>query len=547
MADPFDTDGDGQMNVSETNAKVTIEEAFKRFDEDASGFIDAAELTALIESLDVDGDMSSEEVEKAMGELDADGSGRIEKNEFIQWWLDMNGSGDSDSALRKRLRNLAKQGRKRLGTDIHKASWEGNLDVVQAFITTNGTLVNAKDETDHADSYRPLHYAAYQGHKEICRYLLSKRADINAQTELGCTALFFASQQGRESIVKLLLNHRASAALVESECGLGPVDVADTDAIRALFRSIGKYRRPESPIDIVASVMSSTSSSSKTKTKKRNSKDKNGVLVSVEWIHDETKSRRSADEILPVSGFIVRALDSETGEIVKEIDIPKSDDEDGVDDEHYLIRVRLLGGKKYVFQIAAVNGLGRSKFSQESDVVRVGTRPIGMVPRPVVGEIHPTSVLLTWDEVDMTTPEEEGGEKTKWMVETQRVSDSNAWMERERGTSSTTSVPRPTQSVFKHATETASGSDTFVTLDRLTTGSRYRARVYLRNESGSGNPGDYVEFETPMFEGSSTRRGGSRSKGSSRIGSLGRSSEEKMSGGGERVEEERFAVHHRGE
>ena len=129
------------------------------------------------------------------------------------------------------------------------------------------------------------------------------------------------------------------------------------------------------------------------------------------------------------------------------------------------------------------------------------------------------------------------------MVETQRVSDSDAWMERERGTSSTTSVPRPTQSVFKHATETASGSDTFVTLDRLTTGSRYRARVYLRNESGSGNPGDYIEFETPMFE----RGGGSRGKGSSRIGSLGRSSEEKMSGGGERVEEERFAVHHRGE
>lgn len=309
------------------------------------------------------------------------------------------------------------------------------------------------------------------------------------------------------------------------------MDVADTDAIRALFRSIGKYRRPESPSDVVASIMSS---SKKKKNNHSSNRERNGVLVSVEWVHDDTRSRRGADEILPVSGFIVRALDAETGEIAKEIDVPKSDDEDGIDDENYLIRLRLLEGTSYVIQIAAVNGLGRSKFSQESDVVHVGTRPIGMVPRPAVGEMHPTSVLLTWDAMDATTTEE-----VKWIVETQRVGDSDAWMERERGTSSTTSVPRSRQSVFQHAAETQSGRETFVTLDRLTTGSRYRARLYLRNESGSGNPGDYTEFETPMFD-SSTKRG--VRSGSSRVGLLGRSEE---GGAGERVE--RFAVHHREE
>ena len=59
----------------------------------------------------------------------------------------------------------------RLGTDIHKAAWEGNLDVVQAFVTTRSSLVNEDDDTDHGDKYRPLHYAAYQGHEDVCKYL----------------------------------------------------------------------------------------------------------------------------------------------------------------------------------------------------------------------------------------------------------------------------------------------------------------------------------------------------------------------------------------
>ena len=377
--DPYDIDGDGTMNEAETNSKITIELAFKKFDEDNSGFIDAIELNNLIESLDADGDMTPEDQEKALKELDSDGSGRIEKSEFIQWWLDLNGTGDDDSVLRKRLRNLAKQGRKRLGTDIHKAAWEGNLDVVQAFVTTRSSLVNEDDDTDHGDKYRPLHYAAYQGHEDVCKYLMSKGAKINEQTTTGCTALFFASQQGREDIVRLLLSHRASAAIVETECGLGPVDVADTDEIRALFKTIGKYQRPNAPLDVTAKVVvSKKKKSQQNQNQQQNKKNGNKVLVEVNWIHDVNggeRKRGSSDENLPVSGFLVKMIDEETDEELRIIDVPKVFNEDGDNDETtHRCRIRVDAGTCYIFRVAAVNGLGRSKYSRSSLDIMVGDR-----------------------------------------------------------------------------------------------------------------------------------------------------------------------------
>jgi len=524
MADVYDIDGDGTMNEAETNSKITIELAFKRFDEDGSGYIDANELSNLIDSLDADGDMSPEDVEKALNELDSDGSGRIEKSEFIQWWLDLNGTGDSDSALRKRLRNLAKQGRKRLGTDIHKAAWEGNLDVVQAFVSTRSSLVNEDDDTDHGDKYRPLHYAAYQGHEDVCKYLMSKGAKINVQTGSGCTPLFFASQQGRTAIVRLLLNHRASAAIVEKECGLGPVDVADNDTIRGLFKTVGKYSRPDAPVEVKAGVTTSNK-------KKINSRD--GVLTEVRWIHDPnsrsksgSRQRGAADEALPVSGFLVKVLDEETDTEIRLIDVPKAFNEDGDNDETtHRCRVRLPEGSTYIFRVAAVNGLGRSKYSDSSLEVDVGLRPDAPVTTPTIVDLKPTSVTISWEIGDGDGDGARGvtpNNKLVFVVEQRRAGDSDAWMKRDRGTSSSTSVPRPADSKFKKVQEVRPGNfNTFCTLDRLTTGSLYEIRLYMRNESGAGAPGKIVSFETPMF-GNKTKKSKTLTSRKGRVGALGR-------------------------
>ena len=546
--DPYDVDGDGTMDISETNAKITIELAFQKFDEDHSGYIDASELTYLIESLDVDATMTPDQIDQAMKELDADGSQRIEKDEFITWWMGMSSSNDEDSALRKRLRNLAKQGRKRLGTDIHKACWDGNLDVVQAFVSTaTNSPVNQRDDNDHGDQFRPLHYAAYQGHEDVCKYLLSKGADINAQTASGCTALFFASQQGRASIVKLLLGHRASAALVERDCGLGPVDVADNGTIRGLFKSVGKYKRPERPVK-VASSLSSTSSNNKTKS--RSSKNTEGqVVVVVTWEHDtegrKNRRRDGPDESLPISGFLIRAIDANTDEIVKEIDVPAGDD-DGIPMafRKHQVRVRLASGRTYVFTVAGVNGLGRSKFSEESAGFQVAGVPASPVPALTLVEISQTTATLSWDGAVVEGKSSREDEALRYVVETRRVGDSEAWLGRELNTTSSNSVKRAVQHKFQTVQET-SMQNTMVQLDRLQTGSVYQVRLYLKNASGNGAPGKAIEMETPMFV---AKRGGRGGSGSGRLNSSGRST---GGGGDSRVEqgeegeEGRFAVHHR--
>ncbi|MDR3299527.1 MAG: ankyrin repeat domain-containing protein [Candidatus Accumulibacter sp.] len=60
----------------------------------------------------------------------------------------------------------------------------------------------------------PLAYAAYNGHTEIVDYLIGRGAEIDAKTENGSTALFFASRFGHLETVKALLKHRADPKIV---------------------------------------------------------------------------------------------------------------------------------------------------------------------------------------------------------------------------------------------------------------------------------------------------------------------------------------------
>ena len=61
------------------------------------------------------------------------------------------------------------------------------------------------------------HYAARNGHEEICKRLLRKGANVNAATRSGTTPLHRAAYCGHTSVVKLLLKHGAKPDLCDSD------------------------------------------------------------------------------------------------------------------------------------------------------------------------------------------------------------------------------------------------------------------------------------------------------------------------------------------
>ena len=74
-------------------------------------------------------------------------------------------------------------------------------------------LVDAGAEVNFF-GWPPLAYAAYNGHTEIVEYLLKRGAEIDAKTEHGSTALFFASRFGHIETVRTLLKHQADPTIV---------------------------------------------------------------------------------------------------------------------------------------------------------------------------------------------------------------------------------------------------------------------------------------------------------------------------------------------
>ena len=161
----FDINNDGVFDESETNLQVTIEEAWKRFDCNGDGTISSTELRDLIEAID-ENYLNDDEhhIDDIMAELDSSNDGVLSKKEFIAWWTGQQGGND--------LRKLAEQAVKKSKTDIFKACWEGQKEIVEHFLDLSEKrglyMENQKDTTPFGDGYTPLHYAAYQGHLKIC-------------------------------------------------------------------------------------------------------------------------------------------------------------------------------------------------------------------------------------------------------------------------------------------------------------------------------------------------------------------------------------------
>ena len=76
----IETDWKQRMNQTR---KQEIEKTFDFFDEDRSGYLDAAEMTEFFKSLGED--IDADQVQKLCMALDDDGDGNVSKEEFLQW------------------------------------------------------------------------------------------------------------------------------------------------------------------------------------------------------------------------------------------------------------------------------------------------------------------------------------------------------------------------------------------------------------------------------------------------------------------------------
>lgn len=96
------------------------------------------------------------------------------------------------------------------------------MDRVKALMN-KGVAANVEDSA----GYTALHYAARNGHYEVCKMLLENGATVNAQTRCGrATALHRAAMQGHIDIVQLLLKFGANA------------NIKDIDGYTALHKAL---------------------------------------------------------------------------------------------------------------------------------------------------------------------------------------------------------------------------------------------------------------------------------------------------------------------
>jgi len=96
--------------------------------------------------------------------------------------------------------------------DIHEAAKNGSLEKVRSFLT-NGEKVDVKDNF----GMTPLYHAAVKGHKDVCEFLISQEADVNAGREIGFVPLTGALNNRTEDgveIFKLLVAQGADINIV---------------------------------------------------------------------------------------------------------------------------------------------------------------------------------------------------------------------------------------------------------------------------------------------------------------------------------------------
>ncbi|GAQ78214.1 hypothetical protein KFL_000090600 [Klebsormidium nitens] len=117
------------------------------------------------------------------------------------------------------------------------AALSGDLNKVRRILDRT-PLQGGQD--DDQGGYTPLHYAARNGHQDICRLLLERGAVVDARTPAGrATPLHRAAYGGHVDIVKLLLRHGADPRAKDAD-GQTPHDKAVGSEAAVIVKPVRK-------------------------------------------------------------------------------------------------------------------------------------------------------------------------------------------------------------------------------------------------------------------------------------------------------------------
>lgn len=138
----------------------------------------------------------------------------------------------------------------RIGTGLMIGAWEGKLELMRLFLSRGADIdkLNANGESALAlaalrgkfeavkwllergaringgpRQWSALHYAVFGGHKEIADYLMARGADVNALSTNGSSVLMMAVREGKEDLVRTLLEKGADRS-VKNDWGDGALE-----------------------------------------------------------------------------------------------------------------------------------------------------------------------------------------------------------------------------------------------------------------------------------------------------------------------------------
>ena len=106
----------------------------------------------------------------------------------------------------------------------HLAAYHGWKDIVTALVEVHNCTVFVKDEKNNT----PLHYAAYQGHLEVVKYLQWLQLDPLERNFTGVTPIHYACQMGHLDISKYFIDklRRNPSHIYNCNCYPVPLTVA---------------------------------------------------------------------------------------------------------------------------------------------------------------------------------------------------------------------------------------------------------------------------------------------------------------------------------
>jgi ankyrin repeat protein len=108
--------------------------------------------------------------------------------------------------------------------NLEEAAGMGRLDVVKAFVTPDGTLLNGATRRQLVEGFK--YACGYGRNAAVIRYLLEADVDAGVHGDDGSTGLHWAAYGGNAEVVELLLRHGAKADIRETTHGGKPLDWA---------------------------------------------------------------------------------------------------------------------------------------------------------------------------------------------------------------------------------------------------------------------------------------------------------------------------------